>query len=101
MPGRGLTAKRDYTARERAALEAEGKALGLTSDDVFGLLGSRALEVHLNADAWWTNVPVKVWEYTLGGYQIIKKWLSYREQSVLGRALKPMKSPMSPRWSAA
>ncbi len=42
-----------------------------------------------NAAAWWTDVPTKVWDYTLGGYQVIKKWLSYREQSVLGRALKP------------
>ncbi len=27
-------------------------------------------------------------EYTLGGYQVIKKWLSYREASLLGRALR-------------
>ena len=25
--------------------------------------------------------------YTLGGYQVIKKWLSYREQGLLGRSL--------------
>jgi SAM-dependent methyltransferase len=89
MPGRGLTAERDYTQQERAALEAEGKTLGVPLDALFGLLGPRTLDVHLNADAWWSNVPVKVWEYTLGGYQVIKKWLSYREQPVLGRALKP------------
>ncbi len=45
--------------------------------------------MHLNADASWANVPAKVWEYTLGGYQVVKKWLSYRERAVLGRALKP------------
>jgi hypothetical protein len=28
-----------------------------------------------------------VWEYTIGGYQVIKKWLSYRESELLGRAL--------------
>jgi hypothetical protein len=28
-----------------------------------------------------------VWNYTLGGYQVLKKWLSYREQPLLGRAL--------------
>ena len=33
-------------------------------------------------------MPLAVWEYTIGGYQVIKKWLSYREFSVLGRALK-------------
>jgi hypothetical protein len=28
-----------------------------------------------------------VWTYTIGGYQVIKKWLSYRERDVLGRPL--------------
>lgn len=37
----------------------------------------------------WTNVPSEVWDYTLGGYQVIKKWLSYRETAILGRTLKP------------
>lgn len=27
--------------------------------------------------------------FTIGGYQVIKKWLSYREQPLLGRALTP------------
>jgi hypothetical protein len=30
-----------------------------------------------------------VWDYTLGGYQVIKKRLSYREKPLLGRGLKP------------
>jgi hypothetical protein len=34
-------------------------------------------------------VPARVWGYTLGGYQVVKKWLSYREHDVLGRALQP------------
>ena len=34
-------------------------------------------------------MPASVWGYTLGGYQVIKKWLSYREHDVLGRHLKP------------
>jgi len=28
-----------------------------------------------------------VWDYALGGYQVIKKWLSYREKALLGRGL--------------
>ena len=28
-----------------------------------------------------------MWNYYIGGYQVIKKWLSYREEAVLGRAL--------------
>ena len=50
---------------------------------------NRTLDIHLNRDAMWTNVPTNVWAYTLGGYQVIKKWLSYREKEILGRALKP------------
>ena len=33
--------------------------------------------------------PRAVWEYKLGGYQVLKKWLSYRERKVLGRDMKP------------
>jgi len=32
-------------------------------------------------------MPTRVWEYTIGGYQVIKKWLSYREHDLLGRSL--------------
>ena len=28
-----------------------------------------------------------MWGYTLGGYQVLKKWLSYREKALLGRGL--------------
>ena len=28
-----------------------------------------------------------MWEYTIGGYQVLKKWLSYREKDVLGREI--------------
>ena len=34
-------------------------------------------------------MPTSVWCYTIGGYQVIKKWLSYRERALLGRDLKP------------
>ena len=46
------------------------------------------LDVYLNATAYWNNIPQPVYDFTIGGYQVIKKWLSYREQHVLGRALK-------------
>ena len=39
--------------------------------------------------AYWRNVPAAVWGYKLGGFQVLKKWLSYRERGVLGRALRP------------
>jgi len=89
MPGRGLAHERAYTDAERAALAAEGKVLGLSLDEALALLGEKTFDIHLNGDAWWSNVPLRVWDYTLGGYQVLKKWLSYREENVLGRPLKP------------
>ena len=32
---------------------------------------------------------IRVWTYTLGGHQVIKKWLSYREKDVFGRDPQP------------
>ena len=78
MPGQGRVVERAYTADERAALGEAARTLGDTTFDV-----------HLNGRAYWRNVPAAVWGYKLGGYQVLKKWLSYREQNVLGRALKP------------
>lgn len=46
------------------------------------------IDVSLNASTYWKGIPTAVWEYTLGGYQVLKKWLSYRETAVLGRPLK-------------
>jgi hypothetical protein len=51
-------------------------------------LGETTLDVYLNDTAYWSNVPQAVWAYTIGGYQVIKKWLSYREKAMLGRGLK-------------
>ena len=47
------------------------------------------LDVFLNDMACWRDVPETVWNYTIGGYQVIKKWLSYREKPLLGRGLTP------------
>ena len=52
------------------------------------LLGAATHDIYLNDIAYWKNIPDRVWSYTIGGYQVIKKWLSYREQDLLGRSLK-------------
>jgi hypothetical protein len=75
--------RREYTEAERDALVTAG------GDDALALLGDTCLDVWLNDAAFWRCVPARVWEYTLGGYQVIKKWLSYREKPLLGRAMKP------------
>ena len=78
MPGQGCIVERAYTPDERAALNGFLPVLGETTFDVY-----------LNARAFWRNVPAAVWGYKLGGYQVLKKWLSYRERSILDRALLP------------
>lgn len=87
MPGKGKVVERDYTPDERKAIEQGAEALGLSSDEVFAKLGERTCDVYLNDAAYWCDVPKGVWEYIIGGYQVIKKWLSYREREVLGRPL--------------
>ena len=69
MPGKGKTESRPFTELEQPTL------------------GEETLDVYLNAGCYWKNVPRPAWEFTLGGYQVLKKWLSYREFELLGRPL--------------
>jgi len=88
MPGSGRLVDRDYTSEERTALEAGATALGLASEKMYALLGNTTRDIYLSSTVYWSNIPIHVWAFTVGGYQVIKKWLSYREQGVLGRALQ-------------
>ena len=78
MPGQGRTVERACTPSERTAL-----------GDAAPMLGRTTFDIYLNRNAFWRNVPAAVWTYKLGGYQVLKKWLSYRERGVLERALTP------------
>ncbi|OGA95048.1 MAG: hypothetical protein A3E79_08095 [Burkholderiales bacterium RIFCSPHIGHO2_12_FULL_61_11] len=71
MPGKGKTEPRAAGPEEQNA----------------GFGSAPTLDVYLNATAYWKNIPQPVYDFTIGGYQVIKKWLSYREHRVLGRAL--------------
>jgi hypothetical protein len=73
MPGKGKLETRGYAADETP----------------LPLLGQSTHDIFLNESTCWRNVPEKVWDFTIGGYQVIKKWLSYREFRMLGRALTP------------
>ena len=77
MPGRGRIEERPYTPSERVALGDTQQAVGETTFDIY-----------LNDRAFWRNVPSLVWTYKLAGYQVLKKWLSYRERNILKRPLK-------------
>ena len=78
MPGQGRIVERAFTPDERTAM-----------GDALPALGQTTFDVYLNARACWRNVPAAVWGYKLGGYQVLKKWLSYRERRILERPLTP------------
>jgi len=88
MPGKGRIVERPYDKRELGAIAEAAKARGLSRKAALALLGSDTRDVYLNDRAYWKNVPANVWGYYIGGYQVIKKWLSYREQELLGRPLR-------------
>ena len=87
MPGKGKVITRDYTPEELAAIREGAGALGLTPEQALEHLGETTCDIYLNEVAYWRNIPAKVWGYYIGGYQVIKKWLSYRERDLLGRPL--------------
>ena len=90
MPGQGRAVEREYTDHERAAL-----------GDAVRTLGDTTFDIYLNHRAYWRNIPSAVWTYKLGGYQVLKKWLSYRERKVLARPLHPQEVNTQPTPPAA
>ena len=76
MPGMGRAVEQSFTQEECDIM-----------GDMLPVLGESTLNIHLNSNAFWRNVPAAVWSYKLGGYQVLKKWLSYREHDILGRPL--------------
>ena len=78
MPDQGRVVERGYAAAERTVL-----------NNAILTLGAAAIDVYLNDRAYWRNVPAAVWNYQLGGYQVLKECLSYRENKVLGRPPLP------------
>lgn len=89
MPGKGRIVEREYSLEEIKAFETGAAQLGIPAGDVNKLLGPRTNDIYLNQIAYWKNIPTGVWKYTIGGYQVIKKWLSYRERDLLGRDMMP------------
>jgi hypothetical protein len=109
MPGKGKIIERDYSTDERKAIEPcveePSLTVGLAPRDntadgalaqasaraqsPFDSLGESTYDVYLNDVAYWKNIPARIWDYTIGGYQVIKKWLSYRELELLDRPLTP------------
>ena len=87
MPGRGCLVERPYAAEELAAFREGLADARLTSDGLMACWGDTCFDVYLNDRTYWSCVPKLVWLFTIGGFQVMKKWLSYRERPLLGRDL--------------
>lgn len=81
-PDLALTAGWGYAGQGGVTMPGRGRVAERAGEE-----GASTLDIYLNATTFWRNVPAPVWEYTLGGYQVLKKWLSYREAALLGRPL--------------
>ncbi|HEX8553792.1 MAG TPA: type ISP restriction/modification enzyme, partial [Sphingomonas sp.] len=88
MPGSGRTMEREWTEEERDSLGRIAARHNLDIVVLLGVIGSTAVNVQINGSSGWEAVPWRVWSYNIGGYQVLKKWLSYRETDVLGRSLR-------------
>ncbi|MDR1535683.1 MAG: N-6 DNA methylase [Planctomycetota bacterium] len=75
MPGRGKVHERSPTPAER---KAQG---GAPPPD------QSTLDIFLNDRVCWKNIPGATWNFAVGGYQVLKKWLSYRDRSLIDRSL--------------
>jgi len=87
MPGKGCSKEREFSAEEEASIAEGSKDLGLALESIKAHWSDKTLDIYLNTDVYWSDVPKATWEYTIGGYQVLKKWLSYRDRSVLGREI--------------
>jgi hypothetical protein len=88
MPGRGKYQERGYTEEEYSLICQGCLKLDLKPEDAFSRLGEVTCDIFLNNVAYWKNVPGRIWNYVIGGHQVLKKWLSYREYKVIKRSIK-------------
>jgi hypothetical protein len=89
MPRPGTVVSRLWTAEEMNALTEIGRRHDMDMEATMVVLGATACDIYMNGSTYWRGVPERVWAYNLGGYPVLKKWLSYREADLLGRALHP------------
>jgi len=70
-----------FFGAKNAVMCGKGKVVPSPAD------AAGAVDVYINDRTYWARVPLDVWTMTIGGYPVVKKWLSYREFRVLGRPL--------------
>ncbi|MGW7359645.1 type ISP restriction/modification enzyme [Streptomyces sp. NPDC054802] len=82
QPGKVMPGAGKYDVRERTVADNEG-----LTDEERDALGAQVLDIYLNDDVRWRGVPGAAWDYKIGGFQVLRKWLSYRDKRALGRDL--------------
>jgi hypothetical protein len=75
MPGPGRVEHRPFGATE------------ISTDHLTSAFGDTTTDIYLNDQLFFRNVPTEIWSFTIGGFQVLKKWLSYRAQAVIDRPL--------------
>ncbi len=85
-----LTAGWGHSGKDGICMPGKGKYEERKQEDeeLRKAFGDETMDIYLNNMAYWENVPKCIWKYYIGGYQVIKKWLSYREKAMLRRGLK-------------
>lgn len=77
MPGGGKIVRRPRAESEKEHL----------SPTQLAALGNQVLDIYLNDTTSWRAVPEAAWNFKIGGFHVLRKWLSYREETILKRPL--------------
>jgi hypothetical protein len=86
-PGKGEAKARKYSPKEEDELAGALSRYNLDDMDVEQGFGAKTVDVFLNRDVCWRDVPEAVWEFEIGGHKALRKWLSYRAGAVIQRDL--------------
>ena len=89
QPNRRVLKSRPWCDGEKKALRKIFTAMEIEEKRGMKLLG-KAVDIDLSTDKepnQWCGIPDSVWKCRIGRYPVIRKWLSYRDISILGRDL--------------
>jgi hypothetical protein len=83
----GPVVVRGLNEQERQARVGLAESLGMGTHEIDALLGAQVMDIVMNEVPSWTGVPTTVWDFKVGGYAVLRKWLSYRDAQVLKRPM--------------
>ena len=92
-PDLAVTARWGYPGQKGVTMPGPGKT-------TTGTRGEGFLDIHLNATTRWKDIPVEAWNYTLGGYQVLKSGSATANKPSSTAPSPPTKSITSPTTPA-